>query len=122
MKIMAIVKRHGLPLTVSAHAVNHHEVQQCFDFSSWIARQLGAWLSMSALRSGVQMGASHHGIGYVLGAEFNGRQSPTIADEWRTRLAGPVLLGVFFNLMFARRCWLRHVPKRSSIPSRHLVE
>ena len=35
MKIMAIVDRHGLPLLVSAHAANHHEVrlvQPCFDF------------------------------------------------------------------------------------------
>src|SRR5262245_48879422 len=26
MKIMAIVDRHGLPLSVSTHAANHHEV------------------------------------------------------------------------------------------------
>jgi hypothetical protein len=35
MKIIAIVDRHGLPLSVSAHAANHHEVrlvQLCFDF------------------------------------------------------------------------------------------
>src|SRR5262245_18488283 len=35
MKIMAIVDRHGLPLSVSSHAANHHEVrlvQLCFDF------------------------------------------------------------------------------------------
>ena len=35
MKIMAIVDRHGLPLWVSTHAANHHEVrlvQLCFDF------------------------------------------------------------------------------------------
>jgi hypothetical protein len=35
MKIMAIVDRHGLPLSVNAHAANHHEVrlvQLCFDF------------------------------------------------------------------------------------------
>jgi hypothetical protein len=34
MKIMAIVD-HGLPLSVSTHAANHHEVrlvQLCFDF------------------------------------------------------------------------------------------
>src|SRR5208282_4161332 len=31
--------------------------------------QLGTWLSMGPLTSGVPMGASH-GIGYVLGAEF----------------------------------------------------
>jgi hypothetical protein len=27
MKIMAIVDRHGLPLLVSTHAANHHEVR-----------------------------------------------------------------------------------------------
>jgi transposase len=35
MKIMAIVDRRGLPLSVSTHAANHHEVrlvQLCFDF------------------------------------------------------------------------------------------
>ncbi len=35
MKIMAIVDRHGLPLSGSTHAANHHEVrlvQLCFDF------------------------------------------------------------------------------------------
>ncbi len=35
MKIMTIVDRHGLPLSVSTHAANHHEVrlvQLCFDF------------------------------------------------------------------------------------------
>jgi transposase len=35
MKIMAIVDGHGLPLSVSTHAANHHEVrlvQLCFDF------------------------------------------------------------------------------------------
>ena len=35
MKIRAIVDRHGLPLSVSTHAANHHEVrlvQLCFDF------------------------------------------------------------------------------------------
>jgi transposase len=34
VKIMAIVDRHGLPLSVSTHAANHHEVrlvQLCFD-------------------------------------------------------------------------------------------
>ena len=35
LKIMAIVDRHRLPLSVSTHAANHHEVrfvQLCFDF------------------------------------------------------------------------------------------
>ena len=35
IKIMAIVDRHGLPLSVSTHAANHHEVtcvQLCLDF------------------------------------------------------------------------------------------
>ena len=35
LKIMAIVDRHGLPLSVSTHAANHHEVrlvQLCFHF------------------------------------------------------------------------------------------
>ena len=35
LKIMAIVERRGLPLSVRTHATNHHEVrlvQLCFDF------------------------------------------------------------------------------------------
>jgi hypothetical protein len=35
MKIMTIMDRHGLPLSVSTHPANHHEVrlvQLCFDF------------------------------------------------------------------------------------------
>ena len=32
MKIMAIVDRHGLPLSVSTHAANHHEVRSATTF------------------------------------------------------------------------------------------
>jgi maleylacetate reductase len=39
------------------------------DLAARLDCQLGAWLSMAPLSSGVPMGASH-GIGYVLGAEF----------------------------------------------------
>jgi maleylacetate reductase len=39
------------------------------DLAARLDCQLGAWLSMGPLSSGVPMGASH-GIGYVLGAEF----------------------------------------------------
>jgi Putative transposase of IS4/5 family (DUF4096) len=42
LKIMAIVDRHGLPLSVSTHAANHHEVrlvQLCFDFYMIEARK-----------------------------------------------------------------------------------
>ncbi|MDE2363528.1 MAG: iron-containing alcohol dehydrogenase [Hyphomicrobiales bacterium] len=39
------------------------------DLDARLACQMGAWLSMGALASGVPMGASH-GIGYVLGAAF----------------------------------------------------
>jgi maleylacetate reductase len=40
------------------------------DIQSRLDCQIGAWLSMGPLASGVPMGASH-GIGYVLGAVFN---------------------------------------------------
>jgi maleylacetate reductase len=39
------------------------------DLTARMDCQMGAWLSMAPLSSGVPMGASH-GIGYVLGAEF----------------------------------------------------
>jgi transposase len=41
VKILAIVDRHGLPLSVSTHAANHHEVtlvQLSFDFSMLAAK------------------------------------------------------------------------------------
>jgi maleylacetate reductase len=40
------------------------------DMEARLACQIGAWLSMTAIESGVPMGASH-GIGYVLGAVFD---------------------------------------------------
>jgi alcohol dehydrogenase class IV len=40
------------------------------DLAARLDCQLGAWLSMAALATGVPMGASH-GIGYVLGAVFD---------------------------------------------------
>jgi maleylacetate reductase len=39
------------------------------DLAARLDCQMGTWLSMGPLASGVPMGASH-GIGYVLGAEF----------------------------------------------------
>src|SRR5207302_9471040 len=58
---------HGLPLfgrglpRVSADPADIDARLEC---------QLGSWLSMGPLASGVPMGASH-GIGYVLGAMFD---------------------------------------------------
>lgn len=48
LKILAIVDRHGLPLSVSTHAANHHEVtlvQLSFDFSTLEAKpgMTGLW-------------------------------------------------------------------------------
>jgi maleylacetate reductase len=40
------------------------------DLEARLDCQIGAWLSMGSIASGVPMGASH-GIGYVLGAAFN---------------------------------------------------
>jgi len=40
------------------------------DLDARLDCQIGAWLSMGAIASGVPMGASH-GIGYVLGAAFD---------------------------------------------------
>jgi maleylacetate reductase len=40
------------------------------DLAARLDCQIGTWLSMGPLASGVPMGASH-GIGYVLGAQFN---------------------------------------------------
>ena len=53
MKIMAIVDRHGLPLSVSTHAANHHEVrlvQLCF--AGVVASPAARWLGVEMDRFG----------------------------------------------------------------------
>jgi IS5 family transposase len=71
MKIMAIVDRHGLPLSVSTHAANHHEVrlaQLCFDFymieakpENWIGDRAydSDPLDEELRRDGIEMIAPH---------------------------------------------------------------
>ena len=82
VKIMGIVDRHGLPLAVSTHAANHHEltlVQLCFDFymieakpesliggKAYDSDQLDAELN----EEGVEMVAPHRG----------GRKKPKTQD------------------------------------------
>ena len=59
MKIMAIVDRHGLPLSVSTHAANHHEVrlvQLCFDFYMIEAKPA---LDDDLRKDGIEMVAPH---------------------------------------------------------------
>ena len=46
MKIMGMVDRYDLPLAVSAHASNHHEVklvQLCFGWLQWSRRLIVRW-------------------------------------------------------------------------------
>jgi alcohol dehydrogenase class IV len=58
---------HGLALlTRGLHRVKSHPS----DLEARLDCQMGSWLSMGPLASGVPMGASH-GIGYVLGALFD---------------------------------------------------
>src|SRR5215472_12449401 len=71
MKIMASVDRHGLPLSVSTHAANHHEVrlaQLCFDFymieakpENWIGDRAydSDPLDEELRRDGIEMIAPH---------------------------------------------------------------
>ncbi len=56
-------------LALLAHALPRVKVDPA-DLQARLDCQMGAWLSMGPLSSGVPMGASH-GIGYVLGAMFN---------------------------------------------------
>ena len=65
------------------------------DLDARLDCQLGTWLSMGPLSSGVPMGASH-GIGYVLGTVFgvpHGHTScimlPAVMRWWRRRWGGP---------------------------------
>ena len=68
LKIMAIVDRHGLPLSVSTHAANHHEVrlvQLCFDFYMIEAKtetssaDASSYTSKGFRQDGVEMIAPH---------------------------------------------------------------
>jgi hypothetical protein len=73
MKIMAIVDRYGLPLSVSTHAANHHAVglvQLCFDFYMIEAKPEnmigdGAYhsdlLDAELRKDGIEMIAPHRG-------------------------------------------------------------
>ena len=70
--IVAIVDRHGLPLSVSTHAANHHEVrlvQLCFDFYMIEAKPENLIgdraydsdpLDEQLRRDGIEMIAPHH--------------------------------------------------------------
>ena len=74
MKIMAIVDRHGLPLSVSTHAANHHEVrlvQLCFDFYM---------IEATCIRFPTR----------VSDIAFTRRPRPRAVQEWTSRRAAPV--------------------------------
>src|SRR5262245_17395409 len=61
-KIMAIVDRHGLPLSVSTHAANHYEVrlvQLCFDFYMIEAKPENLIGDRAYRRDGIEMIAPH---------------------------------------------------------------
>jgi maleylacetate reductase len=62
------------------------------DLAARLDCQLGAWLSMGPLSSGVPMGASH-GIGYVLGAEFGDSDASDVLDSLIRGLGMPRSLG-----------------------------
>jgi hypothetical protein len=64
MKIMAIVGRHGLPLSVSTHAANHHEVLYMIEAKpeNFGDRAYDSDLLDAELRKdGIQMIAPHRG-------------------------------------------------------------
>ena len=127
LKIMAIVDRHGLPLSISTHAANHHEVrlvQLCFDFSMIEARPenlIGDRASDSdpldeELRQrGVEMIAPHR----------SNRSNPATQD-WRRlrRYARLWLVERFFAwVQWQRRILVRweYCPKISSASSNSLA-
>ena len=63
MKIMAIVDRHGLPLSVSTHAANHHEVPSDFEPQAFYGRRCTKYSAMreGATEDGRAYDATHVG-------------------------------------------------------------
>jgi transposase len=86
VKILAIVDRHGLPLSVSTHAANHHKVtlvQLSFDFYMIEAKPenlIGAKAYDSDAREGVEMIAPHRSTGKL--KTQGGRRLRRYARRW----------------------------------------
>jgi IS5 family transposase len=94
LKIMAIVDRHGLPLSVSTHAANHHEVrlvQLCFDFYMIEAKPENLIgdraydsdpLDVELRRDGIQMIAPHRSNRSKPATQDGRRLSDTQGGGW----------------------------------------
>ena len=78
---MAIVDLHGLPLTVTTHAANHHEVrlvQLCFDFYMIEAKpEKLDWRSRLRQRSAGRRIAPRDGIEMIAPHRCNRSKPPT---------------------------------------------
>ena len=93
LKILAIVDRHGLPLSVSTHAANHHEVrlvQLCFDFYMIEAKPENLIgdracesdpLDEQLRRDGIEMIAPHRS-NRIKAATQDGRRFRRYARRW----------------------------------------
>ena len=113
MKIMAIVDRHGLPLSVSTHTANHHEVclvQLCFDFYMIEAKPENLIgdraydsdpLDHALRQDGIEMIAPHR----------SNRTKPPTQDRRRLRR--------FFHRTRIRRCHWIQAKKRSTNAATH---
>ena len=94
LKIMAIVDRHGLPLSVSTHAANHHEVrsvQLCFDFymigseASSNIRQYRRSASTTATPSWMSAIATRRAVRDARGSTVPTRARPPTQDRRRAK-------------------------------------
>ena len=110
---MAIVDRHGLPLSVSTHTANHHEVclvQLCFDFYMIEAKPENLIgdraydsdpLDHALRQDGIEMIAPHR----------SNRTKPPTQDRRRLRR--------FFHRTRIRRCHWIQAKKRSTNAATH---
>jgi transposase len=106
LKIMAIVDRHGLPLSVSTHAANHHEVrlvQLCFDFYMIEAKPENLIGDRAYDSDALDEDLRHEGINMIAPHRSNRVKAPTQDRRKLRRYARRWLFERFFAWIQWRR-------------------
>ena len=106
LKIMAIVDRHGLPLSVRTHAANHHEVrlvQLCFDFYMIEAKPENLIGDRAYDSDALDEDLRHEGINMIAPHRSNRVKAPTQDRRKLRRYARRWLVERFFAWIQWRR-------------------
>lgn len=106
VKIMAIVDRHGLPLSVSTHAANHHEVtlvQLSFDFYMIEAKPESLIGDRAYDSDALDEDLRHEGINMIAPHRSNRVKAPTQDRRKLRRYARRWLVERFFAWIQWRR-------------------